>query len=672
MAVQRVLLGFFLALGLSGGLALDLNFGDIFEILKIGRETASDLLESWELIAPKRPDDTSEFDFPFVRRMEQRITTRVKLLSVKIDAFENRLGQTMEQKAKELLYQIPQEIRLYDSLNKLSLYVGSIDGKYQRMVRYSSVLSKMENTTLLGFANGAIPDVWTQPDELHLLVVPQHLILQDGSLFSQLADTMEEGTFRICNQQQSPQELLYTMYNTIALTETKALAVVQFSYNILRLFKQGNFTEEMKVQKEAYESRMYQTLRAVRTAMAHAPRDLWRCDPAEHKPESTYTELKQVFQSYVINEVDMNRDKTCRESCGFYNYAKVEGCYENQFCSRQRRCNGRLINCQYVDSDMWICPSERNSDRRYEYIEYENGRVLGKKDTCTRETVKVDSWWRWLFWHCSYCICSCDDHNASSDRYFSLQAVVSDFANNKVITGIRLRKKNHIVYMQIKEGVLLPRGGINDSTTAWREIEEFSILDPDLVEGVDYYTLGWNQTEVDLDDVVGPSNHVLIGVKFRKLGSHLNLEVLTTPFNFTTGKLIRPHDNKLWHSNENTDNSDESKRSFLDIRKPDVPTQHNARSEPDSTHNQYLKFKTTDLDKDAGQTTVPFLDVQPIVPNPLVPLSGAGIFHKGSPGSGGFLALKIITYNFADHLHVDFAPSPVLDRNNEIGEIRVF
>ncbi|XP_012275056.1 uncharacterized protein LOC105696851 isoform X2 [Orussus abietinus] len=482
----------------------------------------------------------------------------------------------------------------------------------------------------------------------------------------------KEGTFRICNQQQSPQELLYTMYNTIALTETKALAVVQFSYNILRLFKQGNFTEEMKVQKEAYESRMYQTLRAVRTAMAHAPRDLWRCDPAEHKPESTYTELKQVFQSYVINEVDMNRDKTCRESCGFYNYAKVEGCYENQFCSRQRRCNGRLINCQYVDSDMWICPSERNSDRRYEYIEYENGRVLGKKDTCTRETVKVDSWWRWLFWHCSYCICSCDDHNASSDRYFSLQAVVSDFANNKVITGIRLRKKNHIVYMQIKEGVLLPRGGINDSTTAWREIEEFSILDPDLVEGVDYYTLGWNQTEVDLDDVVGPSNHVLIGVKFRKLGSHLNLEVLTTPFNFTTGKLIRPHDNKLWHSNENTDNSDESKRSFLDIRKPDVPTQHNARSEPDSTHNQYLKFKTTDLDKDAGQTTVPFLDVQPIVPNPLVPLSGAGIFHKGSPGSGGFLALKIITYNFADHLHVDFAPSPVLDRNNEIGEIRVF
>lgn len=74
---------------------------------------------------------------------------------------------------------------------------------------------------------------------------------------------------------------------------------------------------------------------------------------------------------------------------------------------------------------------DKKSPRRYEYIEYENGKLFGNKGTCSRGTTKVDSWWRWLFWHCSYCMCFCDDHNSSSDRYFSLREVTSDVENNK-------------------------------------------------------------------------------------------------------------------------------------------------------------------------------------------------------------------------------------------------
>lgn len=68
-------------------------------------------------------------------------------------------------------------------------------------------------------------------------------------------------------------------------------------------------------------------------------------------------ELKQLFQGYIINEVDMNSDSTCRENCAYYGYAKVHGCYGNQFCAQQRTCGGKLVNCEYIDSDMWICPS---------------------------------------------------------------------------------------------------------------------------------------------------------------------------------------------------------------------------------------------------------------------------------------------------------------------------
>lgn len=38
---------------------------------------------------------------------------------------------------------------------------------------------------------------------------------------------------------------------------------------------------------------------------------------------------------------------------------------------------------------MWVCPASPISTRRYEYIEYENGKVLGEKKYCSLGTTKV-------------------------------------------------------------------------------------------------------------------------------------------------------------------------------------------------------------------------------------------------------------------------------------------
>ena len=70
--------------------------------------------------------------------------------------------------------------------------------------------------------------------------------------------------------------------------------------------------------------------------------------------------------------------------------------------------------------------------RRYDWVEYEDNTILGNKpsngqciskknvdiskilDTIIfllfphADKIKVDSWWRWLVWHCSYCVCKCD------------------------------------------------------------------------------------------------------------------------------------------------------------------------------------------------------------------------------------------------------------------------
>lgn len=105
-------------------------------------------------------------------------------------------------------------------------------------------------------------------------------------------------------------------------------------------------------------------------------------------------------------------------------------------------------------------------------------------------------------------------------------------------------------------------------------------------------------------------------------------------------------------------------RTEFKLKKPDVPTRSGAPALPDSRTNQYVNFGPTDLEKDAAQTTVPFLDVQPVVTNPPFPLSGAGVFHKGREGSGGYVALRVITYDFTKHLHADVpSPPPVLGVN---------
>lgn len=47
---------------------------------------------------------------------------------------------------------------------------------------------------------------------------------------------------------------------------------------------------------------------------------------------------------------------------------------------------------------------------------------------------------------------------------------------------------------------------------------------------------------------------------------------------------------------------------------------------------------------------MPFIDAQSVVAQTPVPLNGAGIYHKGQPGYGGFIAPKIITFDYTPYL----------------------
>ena len=126
--------------------------------------------------------------------------------------------------------------------------------------------------------------------------------------------------------------------------------------------------------------------------------------------------IAAYLQGYIENEVDMNERNSCQSQCSTYTITESKSCYKEGFCAKQPTCKGRIFDCQFYHADAWVCMSENSDKRRYDWVEYEDGTLLGAKGTC-KNKIKVDSWWRWVFWHCSYCLCKCEEINDDSDRF---------------------------------------------------------------------------------------------------------------------------------------------------------------------------------------------------------------------------------------------------------------
>ncbi|KAL0268009.1 UNVERIFIED_CONTAM: hypothetical protein PYX00_010108 [Menopon gallinae] len=340
--------------------------------------------------------------------------------------------------------------------------------------------AEVDRATLLSFAEWATghgsDSIKTLLQRLHRILIPGEETYRTGLLELLSSPTKDLG-MTICNVKESPHQILYNLYNTVSLADYKGYIMLQFSYMILKINEKGNFVAESKRETSKFEKRVQEKANAIRNALANAERSIYNCDPKQYVEGVNYVKLTKLLQGYIENEVNLNPYGTCRENCAFYVYTEYHGCYKEQFCSKQPSCKGKVVECRYVDSDMNICKSN-DPDRRYDWIEYENGQVYGNKGKClARNLFKVDSWWRYLFWHCSYCLCLCDNGNYNSDRYFNLREVTSDVSQNKVITGVRIVKHNRIIHFQIRQGLLLPRGLIDKSSLSWKPVDNYTITD---------------------------------------------------------------------------------------------------------------------------------------------------------------------------------------------------
>lgn len=206
---------------------------------------------------------------------------------------------------------------------------------------------------------------------------------------------------------------------------------------------------------------------------------------------------------------------------------------------------------------MWVCPSSPLSTRRYEYIEYENGKVLGDKKQCSLGTTKVSQRKCGRFFFVDYFglfivgrlmvaisllalqllllrmrwtrqeirsllqletdFVEYHQQHVSSSIMICTLIKLNVMQSCRVVTGIRFYKQNRIIHLQIQEGQLLERGRINSTTTRWVPVEDYTIQDKGIRDGRDYHTLAWDRREVDLDDLTAPVGHVVVSSSWRKI-----------------------------------------------------------------------------------------------------------------------------------------------------------
>lgn len=217
----------------------------------------------------------------------------------------------------------------------------------------------------------------------------------------------------------------------------------------------------------------------------------------------------------------------------------------------------------------------------------------------------------------------------------------------RIITGVRLIKESGVIQLSISERKLLPRGQTDESeqntwTSAYRQ---FAVTDVDVVEGIDYATLTYENRSINLDDLVLPPGKVVTGVRFQQSSTtgHLALEIRATDFDYFSGRLLNTSHNP-WVKN------DYGGQTEIEIPNRRNPLRYIVRDLylPELVPNAFVKFGPTDLDYDIGQTTVPFIETHPLESRNPVALGGIGLTYKSAgTDSAGFIALKTITYDFS-------------------------
>lgn len=69
------------------------------------------------------------------------------------------------------------------------------------------------------------------------------------------------------------------------------------------------------------------------------------------------------LQGFIDNEINLDREPTCQRKCSDYKNTHQFSCHNDTLCglslknTRLNRCKGFIRDCEFIESDVEICPS---------------------------------------------------------------------------------------------------------------------------------------------------------------------------------------------------------------------------------------------------------------------------------------------------------------------------
>ncbi|XP_011308186.1 uncharacterized protein [Fopius arisanus] len=454
---------------------------------------------------------------------------------------------------------------------------------------------------------------------------------------------------------------VYLSYLKVSLALLKG-----FAAEVARI-RHSAYNPNTKIEKlqTLFVLRAANLARITHSALKVAPGDIIPGDPAEWVEGGNYIRLKWFVDQIIVNEADLNEDNSCWKSCDYYETTEFR---KNSPASGNDLCRGKVHKCHRQSAGA-VCPAAFHYGRRYGGIKgvTKNWQNLQLSNPLACQSIDDIYYVKpSLLVRCDVCTCFCDNfENPETIRKFSLRNATSNIDYNMIITGVRFIESGGVIHLQIQEARLLRFGVIDADSRQWIPVQNIDLK----ADTHDYYTLRYPyERNISLNTVstrdesvrrfiseqspeLGAHPRVLTGLRLAKNHvKQLVLGVRLTAVDITNGKLIIKENWNGWVYPK-YDRPDHE----IKLEEPDISTLAEGANIEIRGEGRYVAFQPTDNLKDFGQTTVPFLDSQDVIAEPPIPLSGAGLYYKGQKGYGGFIGLKLMSFDFSEFVATELS-----------------
>ncbi|CAD6207366.1 GSCOCG00010200001-RA-CDS [Cotesia congregata] len=658
------------------------------------KEATDVIIENLDEIGGK-VDDIHDVAEVMLRRLD-KVVQNLARITAEFTKIPKAVTNKMEQMLNLILKQQATQQTMDNQLLQLWQHTTNIDTWYEKFLIVINPDRPLQQATYDRFYEIVTTK---ENDGMDKTIKYIHAMFTTGTGNSSIHDNILEfvniyqkqlGFESKCDLQRSFQEQLRVIYNIVVVSELRVFMMKVFVHHRKRIETKSKsyYKNDLKIAVEESLTRMSGYLQAMKLATKRSSAEIFRCDPPNPVINDDVFRLDGLFGLYYFNVQQISSDCEIKDLKIIDFQGHVDsldltqsGAYVQSYRPRYQ-CHGRIHKC-FEGGKRTFCEARLGTGKRYEWMSNKNttyhdcnGRYI---DTLAKAL-------------CADVICQCSEEGPESTatRAFNLRPQYSDVKKNKVVTNVKLRKKDNVVHIQIQQGILQAEGRVDEDSLEWVPLGKFirSVSEDEegfhwtdneelwpLVEDQDYTYVAHDRAELNLDDILVETGYIVTGVKFERQNlnprqglnmSPLRLKVHGTKFNYVEGKLSIPTDAQelklddrryfKWFNaslfDVETDRNYGRARDKISMEgKRDSMLSGGNRI--DARPNSAVEFQPTNFDTDFGQTTIPYFDARPAIIVDGVALGGIALTHRGIPGYGGYVAPKVFSINHAEYIEID-------------------